>query len=533
MSCYLTGLCGVNNASKCKTVIEEPVLTPYVSLTIVQDTPNIIRQAFQFVVNYITGTRPQTEIGFGNGSYPAAITSFQYGLSTGCGAEIEITDEEGGEFAKVFDRLTREGSASGNFAKLKFGWISGSCTDSGLSLLNSINNYLGTSFRPGDKTYISPVINLMIQTVTAEFKSGVCKYKLHCIDLIRSLDGVKMPTVIGTPERPVTLKQAIIEVMKERNVTVKFVRFNNATEYTDLVFAYGGSGIVDPKEGPKQVWRGSDKPVLEVIKEWLRPEVAKAGITNKGIKIIYDPLDSSLVCVVDIPDYCVGSVNENFNIGSYVVNGGNCSPVIEFKPDIQWIAASMAYATGGTVAGNSPSTQASKGPLDCLGNNRVSPHLYGRENNHMRVGPSLSITMNEGELAGRLAKALGWSYSSTYLNNVANIVFGGGITAELVIQGDPSYVSPFFLIGRTVSLIVMNPYSITGTNTCDWKTTDKPNNVLTNNNWLIQGVTHTISSGVFRTTMKLSMLTPGQNAPFRGIPGGSIVAIANAIRGAR
>ena len=77
---------------------------------------------------------------------------------------------------------------------------------------------------------------------------------------------------------------------------------------------------------------------------------------------------------------------EGFQLGTYVVNGGKCSPVISFKPKIGF-TGTVAYRTGGTGGGSSsPGTTPNNGPSPCLNNRDAMPHLHPGRQSPLRVG---------------------------------------------------------------------------------------------------------------------------------------------------
>ena len=106
-----------------------------------------------------------------------------------------------------------------------------------------------------------------------------------------------------------------------------------------------------------------------------------------------------------------------------------------------------------------------------------------------------------------------------------SILNGQPIEAELIVQGDPSdqLVHPQLILGKKLSLVVINPYHLLGDgdNGCpDWLARPACNDILSNKNWMIQGVDHSIREGSYVTTFKLSLPAPGAslnpNEPFGG-----------------
>ena len=110
---------------------------------------------------------------------------------------------------------------------------------------------------------------------------------------------------------------------------------------------------------------------------------------------------------------------------------------------------------------------------------------------------------------------------SEMLHRKANITRESisAIDAELRVQGNPDrkYVLAPELIGCHISIVVINPFSLYGsndnnTNSCgDWVVLAKTsyNNVLSNRFWMIMGVNHQIKEGSYTTTFKVRLKIPG------------------------
>jgi hypothetical protein len=97
------------------------------------------------------------------------------------------------------------------------------------------------------------------------------------------------------------------------------------------------------------------------------------------------------------------------------------------------------------------------------------------------------------------------------------------IEGELKIFGDPSLVFPIDLVGKTLSLIVINPFHIknSSADSCgDWLAEPTCNSVFSNKNWQILGVNHQISSGSYVTILKIKLAVPGVELQPEDIIGG-------------
>jgi len=89
------------------------------------------------------------------------------------------------------------------------------------------------------------------------------------------------------------------------------------------------------------------------------------------------------------------------------------------------------------------------------------------------------------------------------------------IEAEMKILGNPhrEFIDPQFIFQRTCSVIFINPFSLdksASADLCgDWLADPPVNQLLTNKDWFVQGITHTIRDGKYTTTLKLFLPAPG------------------------
>ena len=232
--------------------------------------------------------------------------------------------------------------------------------------------------------------------------------------------------------------------------------------------------------------------------------------------------------------YCI-DVEGHHNFVTHSGVAHNCSPVIKFEPDMKWIF-NAAMKSGGSMT-PSVGTAASmnnSGPRG--GQNQPVPCQVsgGRMNRNMPNVPSGAIA--------RGGEALRETISATAANTRTNAIQGMlPVEATLVVQGDPTMGSVYEAIGKTIGLVVINPFFIRDeddvlpfqkTPGCPyWDTLVRQNGnsgltqqvvneVLTNRNWYIKGVSHSIKEGSFQTTYKIYLPVPGadisSDLPFGG-----------------
>jgi hypothetical protein len=93
------------------------------------------------------------------------------------------------------------------------------------------------------------------------------------------------------------------------------------------------------------------------------------------------------------------------------------------------------------------------------------------------------------------------------------------VEADLVIQGNPDLVATQLIYKQWVSIIVVNPFHLTGGSNkgdgdCpDWTISPPCNEMMTNKGWFVRGVNHSIRDGSYTTTLKVYLTGPGGTKP--------------------
>lgn len=303
--------------------------------------------------------------------------------------------------------------------------------------------------------------------------------------------------------------------------------------------------------GPLGTWPCHELSPLATLHTWInnvsaqgRPQSGMTGSPPpRGIVINYDPTYTTtrevtirgtpcqinfvgrLVLWANPLPHCAQPILDYSQIkAAYIVNGGNCSPVISFNPNMKWSFQALASGGGtGTGSGRMASMRDGQGALRC--------RLPGRgPRTNLVVG---DIALNQGAEAAVSNRAVNLAAHQT-ANPLHNPV-----EAELKIQGDPSdyFCTPFLGYGRSLSLVVINPFYLDGDNTngcsLSWSTltSSSCNSVLTNNHWFITGVDHQINNGSFVTTIKVRLVVPNSEVNARnqvvgGVAGGVLGIVA-------
>lgn len=439
----------------------------------------------------------------GNKSAPfsdnhAVIKSFEFsfgGQGKGVKASIEVADEQGGNFVKFVERMNKcVGLASNEYRmKTRWGWTITNC-DGSTSIIES------------------PTVTLLPMDITVDFSSGVVKFLIEAHDMMSLALSTHHDEVEGDDDQKLPLKQAIRQLgnNKEPKMSVRFLRINPDGTESEWNFKDFGP------EGPEATWEADSQHKLAAIMKWIEPYRTDR---DKGIIPMWDTTASSptLLLLEDPLPKCNEGTSCKKNIGTYIVNGGSCSPVIKFSPKISYKGAfqQMPNASGNSGGAASGET-VEKDKSECE-----------RQTRETGFTQSIAVSRQAWDTLGP-ARATGYTEDSQNLHNRANskqVAKATPINAELQIQGDPreAYVNAKTLVGNNFSIVVINPFHLFGQGNggCgDWLALPGCNPVLSNKAWLITGVNHSIKEGSYTTTFQLILGTPGGDlspgVPFGG-----------------
>lgn len=454
-----------------------------------------------FVEITVQGERVLTT---GNESSPsvenhAMITSFQYGTSTGtggCGMKVEVADEGGVMFKKFTQSINKDITKVQSQltgvpgCKAEFGWYVKKCDNSVIKITNEEN--------PPLPPYAGPVHFLPV-TLETNFNEGVIKFVFEGVDLfVRSFDA-RLEKPMADEGSKINLKDALRKLFTEKDPTftnVCFRRWNGQGEF-DFKNNLGGP------PGHKSTHPTEQESNVTCARKWLMQNRTDLDL---GVLVVYEPGDR--VCTPgsvvfqedpegpDKPPCCQNS------IGTYVVNGGNRSPVISFNPSIKWPLGGNA-GDGGVPSGSATgqSNRKANEKLVVKAQNtgsQISHNIHQEHSQHQPPEEQPPIILFNSTAHNRASKPYEAMVSA--------------IDAELKIMGDPSFVSPIMLTGKSVSLVVIEPYYFEGgsdwADVGDWLAQPTCNSILSNKNWLILGCDHQITSGQYFTTFKLRLAAP-------------------------
>lgn len=426
------------------------------------------------------------EITVGNDSSPpdnhAMIKSMEYGVSEGNGVKIEILDEEGGKFRRVVDRLNKSLALAGRYDSrmfLEFGWIKQDCQG---NISRDVTTYYGG------------ILSFILQTIEMNFEGAKIRYSITGNDLGDRIAENRLEKNEGREDHKKNIKQAISDMYLNNYPRIKNIKFMKA-DGSNWDFKNSDGG----KNGPYSVWTTDQQNALAVSRKWIAPLSTN---DSRGVQIYTDPTDPESLIFLEDP---APGPDENpncckTNVGTFIVNGGNCGDVLSFTPSFSWTFANNAGSGGGSGGGAS-------------GNNVKNE---GRKNsNKEKVGVQTHIIPNQNDTMYRANDQIGPKAQDSHANHDDAVRLQenkGAIEAELKIIGNPAFAHPFGgktkFIGKTISIVVINPFSLIGGGDCMWLAQPPCNEILSNKAWMIKGVNHQIREGSYITIIKVRLDAP-------------------------
>lgn len=472
---------------------EGNVLAPWVSIQFVNSTYPV--GEFTGAGDVITvGNESATEANMPNA---ASIKSFEFGQTDGLAVRVTIQDQEGGSFEKFMNHVLKdwkclENPANPMYMRFQFGWTKSECNKTFSSASNS------------------PCYHAIVTSCETYFANGLFTFDLIGHDHPSlMLEGATEETYGGDGDKGMYLKDAVQEMLTNGpapNVSsVRFCKQLPNGKCEEVGFAHEDG---NEKKGPKSKWPCFAKNKLEVAKNWLegwRSENDKGWIPTFNPEVE----GGELVFSEDRMPKCHDEGDEYWNQyskGTFIVNGGKRSSVIEFNPKIKW-PWTMLRGAGGSVGSNrinALGTDGSKVP------GKYCPKLKRQDT--LGAGHPVQVPPSEASTAVHGARGQEEKDKSSDAAIRANSLVHSPIHADLVIVGDPSF-RPLDLKTRNVSVIFINPYYVYEARPpvkhCEWLVGPACNGVLSNKAWIINSINHKIESGTYTTTLGLMLPAMG------------------------
>ena len=445
----------------------------------------------------------------------ATISSFEYSYEIGrpgWGADFELVDYTG-RFASRLIQYTNKTLVDANknkgFATFDFGWI--------------IKRSDGTTFFYSVETLTRSRLAATIHSLDQSYEGNSVKLKIS-LKMPEYFDqtGQKQiyggePTQVGdTPS--MHLVQAVRELLTKDDSYPPpqwLNRFNGPIKFQ-------GDTLDERLLGPKGAWPCRGKTKLDTVRDWLNEAVSKDGL---GFLLCVDSF-TGLIIIRETPlkksGEFVGDGNScNYSLGTFIVNGGNCSPVLEFRPTINY----MPFAGVGNSS-TSPGGSASSG-IPTTSSQTKQTAGPGAQ---ITVPSNLNSSIPPDDQAQHIKKTLD-------ANAAANVSLESrsAIEANLKLIGQifEHQLSAFQWNLCSVSIIFIDPWHLSSQQSNDnelrWTTISKSNcnPYLTNKRWDVLGINYQIQNGTFTTNLKLKLLTPNVELAYDSSFGGGNTTASN------
>jgi len=438
----------------------------------------------------------------GNESSPsldnsAVIKSFNYGFSSGVECKITIHDTMGSSLSIFLNNMMRTfKDSSDRVVEFEWGWTNAGC-------------HTPPPAMKSNKHW------LMLKGLETNYVQGKFIHEIIASDVLTtSLQGGVEEIYGEDSKNSIFLKDALKKLFLEKpNPIVKEIKYCRMEDGKLVCGDHIGFKENNPK-GPKHCFRGNSANKLETAKKWI-----SGWVTNNKDKIFEMQYDDTkkggAVMLLEQPTLdCTESSVPSLCIGTYIVNGGEDSPVIEFNPRIKWdfgpVGANGGNVPSHTVQDSGSPQNKSMGVEKCPGQSRKGNPGAGQV---ISTPPTNAHT-----------DILGPKATST--NNVANSkqllldgihIMDSGIMADMTIVGDPRFPTKAegVINGKTVSIAFVNPFHLlpSSDNCGDWLARPSCNSILSQKDWFILKVNHRIEGGTYTTILSLRLTSDGLDAP--------------------
>lgn len=455
----------------------------------------------------------------GNESYEgdpntACVKSMEIGWTDTPSMKCEIVDEKGGTLGIVADALRKclkAGKANEKAAKsyasnsggmgteceFQFGWIVTTCEGG------------------SKKSHVIPskTFRLIVMKLDVNYSEGKIKYTIEGVAMDKPNEASRKDSNKGEELKPVEIETAIRSLCAEEPAcNVRFCELTPDGKLKDVKFEWARL-----PDAPKAAWQSDNQNKISTITKWLSPFRVKDGKCDKGVIIYFTPYKSDELVILKDPlpgpgesRSCIGggivgdnNLSEWGPLGTFIVNGGKCSTVIEFTPTMNIINAITSLAVGGGTSGPNKTSQQFAEDKRC-----ENQKAQGAD-----AGTQLQATITQQAFESYGVRSANEealkSEIAHHRASVVTSVVNPGVTAQLKILGNPSDRFCNFGACRNMAIIVINPFHIRNAGYCgDWLAYPGCNELFTNRLWMCQSINHSIGVGTYTTTIEALLVAP-------------------------
>lgn len=445
----------------------------------------------------------------------AVIKSFEYTSANGRSTKFVIEDQQGGELTKFVDHLNTDwmnAASDRRRVMFQFGWVKQGCS---MPL-------------PG---IVSPCYVNLVNTCDVSYSGGKFTIELNCSDTMTLSMTGHDDQHYGSESHPVFLRDAIKNLLtRGAPPHIKYLSILNNKGQRGL---FKGEKWNEKKQiyenSPKGVYLCESEDKLSIIRRWIFDYISENNL-GWAAEWADEATKDGIIIREDMSDTSKSVVESSDCLASYVVNGGNTSPVLEFSPKFNWSFDTQISSQAGTdsqsVSPNPNVNQGNKENND--GGNTHSVKTGGRTDiqelsrasqpgagGTTNSAPPDNIVNTDGRQAANIVAK----------NNSKNILaesrlWPNKLEANLVVIGDPCLLSkPWLSAGRKIAIKMVNPFFINKQNSpfnpdtsYEWLASPKYNATVENTTWWITSINHRIEAGNYTTTLNLQTMAPGSDA---------------------
>jgi hypothetical protein len=458
-----------------------------------------------------------SEITVGNESAPAldndaVIKDFHYGSGDGITATFVIHDQRGGSLTKFIERMLKDFNAAtpdSTKAEFEYGWITSGCPQP-VALNKSTKRY-GT-----------------IIWADTNFAEGKFMYEITVKSVAESMAEAKCPKIFGEDgDKAIPIRQALEQLLTNADNPPSVAKISFKTIKNGQVQDIGFERPTPrDKNGRKDAWVCNNRGKLQTAIEWLTQN--NLSENGKGWYPYYNESTKGgeIIFWEDNKPLCGENVSPQNCLGTYVVNGGKESSVIEFNPQFRWnynILTTGGSAGEGKALMHTRNVGKWEGRDDCKDLKMASQAGAGGEATTPVTG---GVYNEDGPQSSELVER-----SINKMARAVSYSIHDAIESDLIVIGDPSLDPVNHGHGAFVSIVFINPYHLTGTSgDCpEWESKGLEgspcNELLSNRAWLTKSLGHRISGGKYTTNIRVMLPSPyfhfDGNQPLGGDPNGT------------
>ena len=474
----------------------------------------------------------------------AFIKSFRLAVQNGFSATLEIIDTSGNDFVGFYNTVYKNQCLKENDPPPPANGAAQNAIKTSSIFIVSINvgyiftnsddqkvvyqSYVNAPSRHLPGRTMGPYMNFVINMINVDISTNVWRYTLD----LSAFDGPLSNQIVidrkGAPGREVPFLVAA-EMMLDGKCPPKVVYENpDKARIAILEKPKGlngrfsltsekGAGSL-PNATKKGIFAGYNLPPLDAIRKNMETFVTKS---NKGVFMFYPTgaNDNTLYLLEAESTFCIqrrGSLPQcGFSgfAGTYVVNGGDFSPVISFNPKISF--QGIPNKLSGGVAGGGVSSKSVQVNQICdfgeTNTNTDKINSAKSQGQTVTMGGAISNDSVNKEAPRNLPQLqANAGAAGLAAENASKPFLNGPVAATMTIQGDPRFLWSANIIGTAIKIIFVNPFAITtrgspiyGTET-DWLANPKINSVISDGIYLINSCDHEIINGSWRTTLQIT-----------------------------